>query len=336
MSRARLAKGGYRPGPAVVSPCAGGRRNPAGLGQPTILILPATIGGKYGKIGLPANPRGWQTILPPVEEFLEHVGGGLTRVLCLRARPRRQFAGRRLLFLFLGCSSSGGRAFVSVVAPSLASTTVPRSVVSSMRNWRVSGSVVRRSRSASSSSLSQSVTSPRSLVALLVPPSAVRATASLMSETFGRLAFAAVCSMTISNSSGPTRSWSPVSSTDSSPTRSPLTNVPLRLFRSRTTTSVSVVMMTQCLRLTASLCGLRWHSSPRPIRHLGVGILTSCPALEPCRIFTRTCILQHSRWFSSPPRASITGIKSAQCSRLELAPPQLSFMQQLPSDGSEV
>ena len=150
---------------------------------------------------------------------------------------------------------------------------------------------MRRDFSCESASSSHEVTSSKSDVELTELPSAVRATASLMSATLGRLLLATDCSIAISNCSGPTRRMSPLSRTASSATLSSFTKVPLRLFRSRTMTSFSVVTITQWWRLIASLCGRRWQSSPRPIMHFGVGILTSFPVFEPCIIFNRTCIV---------------------------------------------
>src|SRR5262245_40123752 len=41
----------------------------------------------------------------------------------------------------------------------------------------------------------------------------------------------------------------------------------------------------------ASLWGRKWQSSPRPITHLGVGIVTSFHVFEHWRIFNTACIL---------------------------------------------
>ncbi len=50
----------------------------------------------------------------------------------------------------------------------------------------------------------------------------------------------------------------------------PLTSVPLRLPRSRTDTLSGVTENSACSRLTSSLFGRRWQSSPRPIRKFGM------------------------------------------------------------------
>ena len=152
-----------------------------------------------------------QGALPAVEEPFQHIGGGFPRIFGGHARvvaatcPVRSSSNDRsllfLLFILLVallvfrrrrslvvCASSVGSASWALPSTLVSSA---RLLVSSMRNWRVSGVATARETSVSSSSSSQRAISRSSF-----DDAAVRAATSFTSRAAGRLAPPSACSIT--------------------------------------------------------------------------------------------------------------------------------------------
>ena len=199
-----------------------------------------------------------------MKKVSEHVGGGLATALggyLLRRLVGAEERGRfRWLGFLLGRRRGLGRLL--------------RLRLRAGRRRGAPASLVRSSSSSSSSN--QSLTSTSSPEAV----STVRATAS---RTLWTLGFRFPLTLTVtwtSNSSGPIRKRSPAFNSCSAVNRSPLRKVPLLLPKSRTAARASPVRITQWWRLTRSLCGRNWHSSPRPIKNSGPATGMVCPGVS--------------------------------------------------------